>query len=134
MIRTLLLTSTLFISLCSLSQISEDQWSSRLSSEGIRIVQPNMELSDNQKIAILEYNYEEYRQEAKSTFIRIVDGPLIELYSKQRKRTQEVDKPEEDTSRPETVEDHIHPNERKVKSIKMIEVDIFGVSSTPKQD
>ena len=88
----------------------------------------------NQEIdQIVSFNYEQFRKKNSSIIIKIVNGPHLELFSKNRYVTGALDKSEEPsdhTSRSDqnsATHKHIAPSEVKIKKFEIIVLNLFHV-------
>lgn len=106
-----------------------------LAQKGLRCVSKTT-IPQEQIDLILNYNFEEYRLADKSVFIKVKDGPHLEVFSVARVATgnpDQVQKIEPDHS-DEGAHVHTPASEKKIKMFTIIEVDVFNVSLNNKEN
>ena len=91
----------------------------KLEEVGIKIL-TNESLSDSELKQIQDYNFKNYRKDYESVVVQILNGPTLELLPRNAKTKGIISENNNELS------DHISPSERKISTIKVIQINLFN--------
>lgn len=114
------------------AQVDGKSYAQLFNDKGIKLVSKT-ELSSEQYTQLLNFDFEGYRMEEESVIIKVTGGPHLELYSKHRLESGELDATKEDhlhnepkTDLGDVKHEHIAPADKKIKKLQIRVVDVFG--------
>jgi uncharacterized transporter YbjL len=121
-------TLTLILLIFTVGVYAQTDQVDSFESKGLRLVS-EIELTKENSNKILNFNFKEYRKANTSVFVKIVDGPHIELFSTERLATgkKDVVHVEEEHSDLGT-HVHIPASERKIKTFEIISLNVFEIT------
>jgi len=132
MTKKLLFILSLFIGTTAFGQIEGISMDQSFEDLGLRQI-TKVKLTKWELDRIGGFNYEPFRKQKSSVIIKIVDGPHLELFSKNRYEFRVLDQPEKVSNNLSQSDqncaehEHVAPSEVKIKKFEIIELNIFDI-------
>lgn len=134
MTKQLLFILSLFIGITTYGQTESVPIDRSFEDLGFRQIS-KVELTPKEIEKITNYDFEQFRKKNSSVIIKIIDGPHLELFSKNRYETGALDEPdgishhESHSDQNTATHFHIEPSEAKIKKFEIIVLNVFDVPS-----
>ena len=132
MTKKLLFILSLIIGTTAFGQIEGISMDQSFEDLGLRQI-TKVKLTKLQLDRIVGFNYESFRKQNSSVIIKIVGGPHLELFSKNRYEFGVLDQPEKvfnnslQSDQNSAEHEHVAPSDVKIKKFEIIELNLFAI-------